>query len=464
MAGMTAIERRETPAGVRWRVRWRTESTVGPDGKSRTGRQVTRSFASEREAKKFRDGLVVQRASTGLTDPRRGRQTVGDLRDRWMESHAPSLSPSSLARVESAWRAYITTKWGEVAVASITTDALQSWVWALAAGTAPTSFREGKRGTKGRTPTPLSPESVIKIMVELGQFLAWCVTQRLIPTSPMAGVERPRIVSQPMDVLTHQEFADLCDGLPAMERTVLAVMAHAGLRWGEVAALRVRDVTATRLRIVESTTQGESGRLVTTAPKWGSVREVPLPPSVMAMVQAQTEGKAGDELVFTTRTGTALRNGNFRRSIGWAERVAGVGHPGLRIHDLRHTAVSWILAQGGSVVVAQRIAGHAKASTTLGRYAHLVGDELDEAARRMEEASAASGGIAGPTRAERRAAEVAEARHQWVRAEIARMDRDGEISLWDGDEPDVVCPLSDDDVVAWNEARLAEAKSRRKRT
>jgi integrase len=60
----------------------------------------------------------------------------------------------------------------------------------------------------------------------------------------------------------------------------------------------------------------------------------------------------------------------FRRRF-WlpATRAAGLG--GLRIHDLRHTAVAlWIAAGANPKEVAAR-AGHASVSFTLDRYGHL---------------------------------------------------------------------------------------------
>jgi hypothetical protein len=76
-----------------------------------------------------------------------------------------------------------------------------------------------------------------------------------------------------------------------------------------------------------------------------------------------------------------------------ATRKADLG--GLRIHDLRHTAVAlWIAAGAGPKEVAAR-AGHTSVSFTLDRYGHLY-PEADTALRDRLDALYVAGGQAGP--------------------------------------------------------------------
>ena len=64
----------------------------------------------------------------------------------------------------------------------------------------------------------------------------------------------------------------------------------------------------------------------------------------------------------------------------WRPATRAAGLEGLRIHDLRHTAVAlWIAAGAGPKDVAAR-AGHTSVSFTLDRYGHLY-PEADRALR-----------------------------------------------------------------------------------
>ncbi len=77
----------------------------------------------------------------------------------------------------------------------------------------------------------------------------------------------------------------------------------------------------------------------------------------------------------------------FRR---YAERA---GLPeSIRLHDLRHTAITNAIGQGEDILLISAFAGHAKTSTTVDIYGHLMPDRVREAARRMRSVS----GPAGP--------------------------------------------------------------------
>jgi integrase len=86
-----------------------------------------------------------------------------------------------------------------------------------------------------------------------------------------------------------------------------------------------------------------------------------------------------EAFVFTAPEGGRLRVNAFRART-WRQAVLAAGLDGLRIHDLRHTAVAlWIAAGANPKEVSVR-AGHASVSFTLDRYGHLY-PEADTALR-----------------------------------------------------------------------------------
>ena len=91
-----------------------------------------------------------------------------------------------------------------------------------------------------------------------------------------------------------------------------------------------------------------------------------------------------DGLVFTGPKGAALRATNFRRRI-WGPAIRAAEFDGLRIHDLRHTAVALWIAAGASPKEVARRAGHTSVKTVLDVYGHLY-DEADVALRERLEA------------------------------------------------------------------------------
>ena len=55
----------------------------------------------------------------------------------------------------------------------------------------------------------------------------------------------------------------------------------------------------------------------------------------------------------------------------------------VRLHDLRHTAITNAIAQGEDILLIAAFAGHAKTSTTVDVYSHLLPKHVHDAARRM---------------------------------------------------------------------------------
>jgi integrase len=120
---------------------------------------------------------------------------------------------------------------------------------------------------------------------------------------------------------------------------------------------------------------------------------VPLFPSVEAAfrelaARAVERGRyAPDELVFGTIRGTPLQPSNFRQRV-WdpALRSAGLDCERYRLHDLRHTCVSRLVAAGADVKLVQAVAGHSNPLITLKRYSHLLDARISEAAARFDPA------------------------------------------------------------------------------
>jgi integrase len=83
-------------------------------------------------------------------------------------------------------------------------------------------------------------------------------------------------------------------------------------------------------------------------------------------------------LVFSDVAGGPLRVTNWnRRTFTPTASSVGLIPPKLRVHDLRHSAASIMIASGAGVKIVQQQLGHSSATLTLDRSAHLFPDELD---------------------------------------------------------------------------------------
>jgi integrase len=181
---------------------------------------------------------------------------------------------------------------------------------------------------------------------------------------------------------TPAEIARLADTIRPSYRALVLVGAYGGLRIGELAGLRRSRVDLLRgtVDVAEIVTE-VGGRLRVGPPKTrASRRTVGLPRAVVEELAAHLATPAPpDAFVFTAPKGGPLRVIAFRART-WRPATRNSGLDGLRIHDLRHTAVAlWIAAGANPKEVAAR-AGHTSVSFTLDRYGHLY-PESDAALR-----------------------------------------------------------------------------------
>jgi integrase len=166
---------------------------------------------------------------------------------------------------------------------------------------------------------------------------------------------------------------------------LILLLGFCGLRWGEVAGLRVGRLDLLRRRLTVAETLSEvNGHLVQGTPKSHAARSVPIPGFLVNLLAEAVAGKSPDDLVFTQWRGKPLRNLNFRRDVfDPAARDAGL--EGLTPHEMRHTCAALAVSAGANVKAVQRMLGHASAAMTLDVYAGLFDDDLDGVAARLDQ-------------------------------------------------------------------------------
>lgn len=169
-----------------------------------------------------------------------------------------------------------------------------------------------------------------------------------------------------------------------------------GARLGELQALQWGDVNAERRRLTIRRTLAVDGKPVFSAStsRKNHARTVWLSEGAVASLTAHRarqeaqRAAAGDAwtehgLVFTTGTGNPLDGRNLRGR-AFPRLLAKAQLDTMRIHDLRHSAASLLLADGVPVKVVSEMLGHADVSTTLRIYAHVLEGAQEQAANYME--------------------------------------------------------------------------------
>ncbi|WP_205873469.1 site-specific integrase [Mycobacterium camsae] len=341
---MATISKYQTKSGTTlYRVRYRT-----PD----RGQTDKRGFKTKRDAEAFAQQIEVDKRRGAYVAPSDGRVKFGELARGWLDAKH-NLKPSTRARYEITL-AVALVRFRDVAIGDITRPMVRALVAEQVNGGA-------------------APSSVHKAVGLLRQVLAMAVADNIIATNPAEGVALPTVR------MTEQRFLSVAElhrlALASGERMALVyVLGTTGLRFGEAAELRWRDVdiAGLRMRITRSVTF-VGGRAVVGTPKNGKDRTVALPATVARMLSPG----ADDDLVFPDSAGGWMRASNVRRR-WWARALSDAGLPAdFKLHELRHTAASLAIRSGANVKALQNMLGHASAGLTLDRYGHLYDSDVD---------------------------------------------------------------------------------------
>ncbi|HUR86941.1 MAG TPA: site-specific integrase [Solirubrobacteraceae bacterium] len=232
----------------------------------------------------------------------------------------------------------------------------------------------------------LSNGSVNKTLATLSAVLELAVEYGHAPSNPAKSRRRRLPTSKPERLFLEPEQVEAlliaAGQLDAEDRArrryrrpLLATLAFAGLRVGELLALRWRDVDLASGKIHVRESKTEAG-----------VRTVDLQPELrdeLAMWKVTTRSGAQGALVFPTSTGQPDNRNNVRRRVlvRAVERAnARIGDEGgceplpagLSPHGLRRTFASWLVAEGEDPAYVMQQLGHTDATMTLGLYAKAL--------------------------------------------------------------------------------------------
>lgn len=353
--------------------RWAARVSVGYRNGKRSRRWVYGKTRAD-VANKLR-ALIVAHQDGTLVAP--GRETVAQFLTRWLEDSAKSkLRPRTYASYSQVVRLHIEPNLGRVPLQRLAPHHVQRWLNDLQkAGLSPRTCQYARAILRSA----------------LGQALRWGVVSRNVATL----VESPRVAKHEIHPLDPDQARALLEAVRTHRLGGLFTVALAlGLRQGEALGLRwdAVDFRAGVLHVRAALQRvGKDWQLV--EPKSErSRRAVALPRVAIVALRAHRVRQkkerllAGGDwqdtgLVFTTRTGGPLDPINVTKTFKRLLRQAGV--PEVRFHDLRHTAATFLLAQGVDARTIMETLGHSQISLTLDTYSHVLPTLQRDAADRM---------------------------------------------------------------------------------
>ena len=348
---------KKTPSG-KWQFRYRDTQ----------GRQRAKNFHLKKDAEQFAAHTKLALSSGAWVDPSKSRVTVGAL---WEDFSALKASKKRKTQVdyESLWRVHLEPQWGKVPAGKITQVEFMKWL--LAKDCSPTRMDK----------IHLLMTMILDVGVESGRIPRNVL---LTKRGRRAKSDLPRIQESELgEALTLKQLVQLAEECSPYSEVIL-LLGLGGLRFGEVAGLRVSSVDfATRRIHVRESLLEVSGELYTETPKNHQKRTFVAPQSLMDALKPLCEDKAGDDYVFLTSQGAPLRNSNFAKRV-YKPALKRLGLPDIRIHDLRHTAVSVAKSVGGDIFDAKNQVGHSDIRTTINIYGHIFEEDSLDLAQKLD--------------------------------------------------------------------------------
>jgi len=300
------------------------------------------------------------------------RQTLEQAAQDWLKAanagvirtrSGDAYKPGALRGYQQALAARILPRFGHLKTSALHRNAVQDLVDEMLA--------EG-----------LAPSTVRNAILPLRAIYRRLISRSEVATNPTLGLSLPAIRERRERVARPGEARALLDALSPVDRPPWATALYAGLRRGELRALRWCDVDfEAGLIRVERGWDPKEGPI---EPKSrAGKRRVPLAKPLRSHLAAHRlrSGGAAEDLVFKGRGGKPLAPDALIERARKAWRDAGLEPIGL--HECRHTYAAFMIAAGVNAKALSSYMGHSTITMTLDRYGHLMPGNEDEAAEML---------------------------------------------------------------------------------
>jgi integrase len=338
--------------------------------------KVRRCFRSRSEAKAWRDRALEEAEKGILQLPNRDPRHLGVALEQLIEGmregrirpkNRQRYKPSTVRNYDQHVRRRISPMpIGSMRVREIRRLDVQEFVDELIA--------EG-----------LSPSTVYNILNPIQTFYRRAEGREEISHNPTLRIELPSAASpRPKRIASREEAAELLAPLTIGEKPIWATAFYAGLRRGELQALRCCDVDLSASSITVERAWDQYAGIIEPKSE-ASWRTIPLLGALRNILDAHMARtrRKGDDLLFGRMKQAPFVPSTINKHA--QERWEALRLRPITLHECRHTFASLLIDAGANPKALQTFMGHSHIQTTFDIYGHLLPGSREEVRLLMDE-------------------------------------------------------------------------------
>ena len=355
-----------------------------------TGKRNRVRFKCDSDNKEDAENMLILKKAEYLQEEllTPNEMTVKDFMNEYLEDYVRvQSSPATYRDYKTTIDRYIIRVFGKVKLQNLTKATIQR-------------VYNGWREKSNASDKPLRAETIRHINRIFKAGLNVACELGYIKKNPVKNVKIAKdLVTEHVDVYTTEEIKALKKAVKGTDMELpVALLFDCVMRRGELLGLCFEDIDFEKkiVTIQHSWVESEDSKkpVLKDCKTDGSYRRMIVSDETIRLLKRQQlqckqiclrEGKrfSGKQRVVCKIDGDPFLPKSFTRK--WADTLKKHGLRHIKLHGTRHSAISWLLAQGVPLHVVQARAGHQDPKITLSVYSHVakedegvVADLLDE--------------------------------------------------------------------------------------
>lgn len=301
---------------------------------------------------------------------------LGSWMDQWLRTYNPNIEATTRDSYEEKIRIYIKPMLGSIPLNILNANTIQSFINDMI-----------QRG--------LSPKTIRNTYNILNPALNKAVDLDMLPHSPCKGVVLPKLKKPRVDVYDKEESKQVLEVAKGTDIYLLVLLGlTVGMRRGEIAALQWSNIDFKKqtIKVCENRVHA-SKSVIQKAPKSAAGnRIITVGNDVIAELQKaknEYDDRAKEawfhklDYVVCKEDGTPYHPDSLTQK--WERFTARHNLRHIKLHGMRHTNATTMIAAGVSPKVVQQRLGHADVSVTLNTYTHVLPSMDQEAADKIDD-------------------------------------------------------------------------------